>query len=67
MAVPVVLSLASAESLVAAALVANRTSPANAASTADALVAAEADGQTGHGLSRAPSYARQARVGKVDG
>lgn len=67
MAIPVVLSLASAESLAAAALVANRTSPANALATARALVAAEADGQAGHGLSRIPSYAMQSRAGKVDG
>jgi (2R)-3-sulfolactate dehydrogenase (NADP+) len=30
-------------------------------------VAAEADGLKGHGLSRLPSYAAQAKVGKVDG
>jgi (2R)-3-sulfolactate dehydrogenase (NADP+) len=34
---------------------------------ARALVAAEADGQKGHGLSRLPSYAAQAASGKVDG
>ena len=34
---------------------------------ARALVAAEAEGQGGHGLSRLPVYAAQARVGKVDG
>lgn len=61
------LSLADAESLATAALVASRTSPANAAPTARALVAAEADGQKGHGLSRIPSYAAQAVAGKVDG
>lgn len=49
------------------ALVASNTSPDNALSTARALVAAEADGQSGHGLSRVPSYALQARTGKVDG
>ena len=63
----VTLSLAEAERIVGAALIANRTSPGNAASTARALVHAEADGQSGHGLSRVPSYAAQARVGKVDG
>lgn len=62
-----VLSLAEAHGLVAAALVSNRTDPANAASVARALVAAEADGQGGHGLGRVASYAAQARVGKVDG
>src|SRR5215469_12321903 len=45
----------------------NRTSEANARLTAQALVAAEVDGQGGHGLTRVPSYAEQARVGKVDG
>ena len=53
--------------LVAAALERSNTSPANAAPVADALVAAEIDGQKGHGLSRVPSYAAQARSGKVDG
>jgi len=65
--VSVTLSLAEAERLVCRALVANRTSDDNAGPTAQALVAAEADGQTGHGLVRVPSYAEQARVGKVDG
>jgi (2R)-3-sulfolactate dehydrogenase (NADP+) len=65
--VTVTLSLPQAETLAVAALVANRTGPANAASTARALVSAEADGQKGHGLSRIPSYAAQAQAGKVDG
>jgi (2R)-3-sulfolactate dehydrogenase (NADP+) len=67
MAEPVRLSLAKAEELACEALVASRTSPQNARATASALVAAEADGQGGHGLSRVPSYALQARAGKVDG
>jgi (2R)-3-sulfolactate dehydrogenase (NADP+) len=67
MAEPVRLSLAEAEKLACEALVASRTSPENARATALALVAAEADGQGGHGLSRVPSYALQARAGKVDG
>ena len=61
------LSLDEARDLVAAALIASRTSPENARSVARALVAAEADGLKGHGLSRLPSYAAQARSGKVDG
>ena len=61
------LSLAAARDLVIAALVANRTSRDNAASVADALVAAEADGIKSHGLSRVPSYAGQSRTGKIDG
>ncbi|MFN3746100.1 MAG: Ldh family oxidoreductase, partial [Hyphomicrobiaceae bacterium] len=55
------------EALIARALEASNTSPANAASVARALTQAEIDGQKGHGLSRVPSYAAQARVGKVDG
>ncbi len=53
--------------LVARALQNSNTSPANAASVAAALVAAEIDGQKGHGLSRVASYAAQARSGKVNG
>ena len=48
-------------------LVAHDTARDNAARVAKALVAAEADGQKGHGASRVPSYAAQARSGKVDG
>jgi len=43
------------------------TSTANALHVANALVAAEMDGQRGHGLSRVPSYAAQSASGKVDG
>lgn len=63
----VTLSLEQAESLASAVLVRHATSDANAASVARALVAAEVDGQKGHGLSRLPSYAAQAASGKVDG
>lgn len=55
------------EALIARALEASNTSAANAASVAHALTQAEIDGQKGHGLSRVPSYAAQARAGKVDG
>jgi (2R)-3-sulfolactate dehydrogenase (NADP+) len=61
------LALGEAESLVARALTRCRTSEPNAICVARALVAAEADGLKGHGLSRTPSYAAQAKVGKVDG
>jgi (2R)-3-sulfolactate dehydrogenase (NADP+) len=61
------LTLAAAEALATQALVAAGTSPANAASVASALVAAEADGQAGHGLSRVPAYADQVKAGKVKG
>jgi (2R)-3-sulfolactate dehydrogenase (NADP+) len=64
--VPVV-TPAEAEALVAQTLMRCRTSEANARSVARALVRAEADGLKGHGLSRLPSYAAQAKVGKVDG
>ena len=38
-----------------------------AAATARALVAAEAAGQAGHGLSRVPQYAAFLRNGRADG
>ena len=63
----VTLGLADAESLATNILVRHDTSEANAEWVARALVAAEADGQKGHGLSRLPSYAAQAASGKVDG
>lgn len=52
---------------IAAALIASNTAPANARSVANALTLAEIDGKTTHGLSRAQSYAGQAKSGKVDG
>lgn len=61
------LTLAEAEDLVAQALMRCRTGAENARCVARALVAAEADGLKGHGLSRVPSYAAQAAAGKVDG
>lgn len=61
------LTAAELEALIVRALQAANTSPANAASVARALAQAEIDGQKGHGLSRVPSYAAQARSGKVDG
>ncbi len=60
-------TLAEAEALAFETLVRCRTSSENARSVARALVAAEAEGLKGHGLSRLPSYAAQAKVGKVDG
>ena len=45
----------------------NTIATANAHSVARALAQAEIDGQKGHGLSRVPSYAGQAKSGKVDG
>lgn len=62
-----VLTLAQAQALVADTLVRCGTSPENAQSVARALVACEADGLKGHGLSRLPSYAAQVKAGKVKG
>jgi (2R)-3-sulfolactate dehydrogenase (NADP+) len=61
------LAAAAVHDLVAGALERSRTSPANAASVARALVAAELAGQTGHGLRRVVAYAAQASSGKVIG
>ena len=61
------LRLEELQSLIVEILVAHDTAPSNAERVAKALVAAEADGQKGHGASRVPSYAAQARSGKVDG
>ncbi len=63
----VTIPAAELETLIGHALEASNTSASNAASVARALAQAEIDGQKGHGLSRVPSYAAQARVGKVDG
>jgi (2R)-3-sulfolactate dehydrogenase (NADP+) len=60
-------AIAETEALVARALMRARTSESNARSVARALVAAEADGLKGHGLSRTPMYAAQAKVQKIDG
>ncbi len=67
MADTVQLGLREAEALATAALEASGATASNASATARALVAAEADGQAGHGLSRVPPYAMHARCGKVDG
>ena len=49
------------------ALVKNKTTEDNAKEVADALISAEFDGQSGHGLSRIPSYVEQLTSGKVNG
>ena len=61
------LTLVQAEGLVVRTLTRCRTSLDNARSVARALVAAECDGLKGHGLSRVPIYAAQAKVRKIDG
>lgn len=48
-------------------LVAANTSAQNARIVADALVAADADGLSSHGVARVPFYADQSASGKVDG
>ena len=53
--------------LVVKALCAHGTEAKNAEPVADALVAAEADGLPGHGLSRLPSYCAQVASGKIHG
>jgi (2R)-3-sulfolactate dehydrogenase (NADP+) len=61
------LTLEEAETLARAALAAAGASAEMAAATARALVAAEAAGQAGHGLSRVPQYAAFLRNGRADG
>lgn len=61
------LSLKELNNLIVKALVAHNTAEINAVSVARVLVAAEADGLRGHGLSRVVSYAAQALSGKVNG
>jgi (2R)-3-sulfolactate dehydrogenase (NADP+) len=61
------INLTAAHGLVKQALKQAGTSSANAETVAAALVAAEADGQKGHGLSRVAAYAAQVKSGKVDG
>lgn len=62
-----IVTLEALHKLVAAALTASNTSFNNAQLTAAALVAAEADGLSSHGVSRVPFYAAQALSGKVNG
>ncbi len=61
------LPLAQAEACAARALAAAGANPRMAALTAAALVAAEAEGQGGHGLSRVAMYAGFLREGRADG
>ncbi len=63
----VTISIAEARHRVEKTLMASGVTADNAESVARALVDAEIDGQTGHGLRRVTSYAAQAAVGKVDG
>ncbi len=60
-------TLDDAHAWVARILEANGALAATARSVATALVAAEADGLKGHGLSRLPTYVGMLRSGKIDG
>lgn len=61
------LSLKEADALVQAALLQSGASAAMAASTARALVLAEAQGIASHGLSRVPQYATHLKNGRAHG
>jgi (2R)-3-sulfolactate dehydrogenase (NADP+) len=61
------LTLVQAEGLVVRTLTRCRTNIDVARSVARALIAAESDGLKGHGLSRVPMYAAQAKARKIDG
>jgi (2R)-3-sulfolactate dehydrogenase (NADP+) len=61
------LSVSSAIDWVADTFIRNGCSAENARSVARALVAAEADGLKGHGLSRVPTYLEMLATGKIDG
>ena len=61
------LSMTDVQSRVGAALARAGAGPAMAASTARALVLAEAQGLASHGLSRVAQYATHLRNGRADG
>lgn len=61
------LTMAEAEALAIAALARAGANPEMAAATARALIAGEAEGQAGHGLSRVPQYAAFLGNGRADG
>lgn len=63
----VTLTLSDMYSLALRVLVRSGTGEDNASHVATALSVAEADGLSGHGLSRLPSYSAQVRSGKVNG
>src|SRR3546814_18741711 len=53
--------------LIARVLENSRVAPGTARIVAEALLRAEADGISSHGVARVPPYAAQAMTGKVDG
>lgn len=67
MEAPLRLSLDEARAYAARALETFGAEAGNAAITARALVAAEADGLGSHGLTRLPSYSAMVSAGKIDG
>ncbi len=62
-----IISIEELRELATRALIKANTSPENARLVAEALVAADADGLSSHGVSRIPFYADQALSGKVNG
>ena len=64
---PATFTCSELEDLMFAAMVNSNTNETNARSVVKALLAAEIDGRKGHGFSRIPTYAGQARSGKVNG
>ena len=62
----ITISVEEARRLAMAAFEAAGATPENASPAAAALVAAEIDGQRGHGLARVPSYAAQLASGKAN-
>ncbi|CZF86496.1 Ldh family oxidoreductase [Grimontia marina] len=64
---PVFIDPSEVKSLTAQALEKAGVTPANAKSVADALIQAEIDGQSGHGLARLSAYIEQVKCGKVMG
>ncbi|WP_076446352.1 Ldh family oxidoreductase [Roseivivax lentus] len=60
-----IISIEAAIALIRAAFIACGVPDATAQSVATALVAAESEGQVGHGFSRLGDYAAQARSGKI--
>ena len=61
------ISLDDLQALAERILLTHDTGTEIARTVARAITLAEADGQAGHGASRLPSYAAQAKSGKVDG
>lgn len=61
------ISISDAITLIEKALLSSGANEASAHATAVALVAAEAEGQVGHGFSRLSDYAAQVKSGKVNG